>query len=324
MAQAKELTSRLITFSMGGFPLRKRCDVGELVRNTVDTMLDGTGNRAAFDFPDDLWPAEIDELQMKHVFSNLTTNAMEAMPRGGVIKVGAKNAEIMEGNALPLKEGPYLRIDFTDEGIGIPEEHLARIFDPYFSTKGMGVQKGMGLGLSVCYSILKKHQGHIAVESSPGKGATVTLYLPAQALKGKEMHPAKSSAYGATRVLIMDDELHIREIERVYLEMLNYEVTEVKDGQEAIDAYKKALHSGTPFDLVILDLTVRQGLGGQLAMERLLKIDPEIKAIIASGYADDPVIEHYGRYGFRGALKKPFNGEEMKIAVEKILHGQTA
>jgi CheY-like chemotaxis protein len=324
MAQAKELTSRLITFSMGGFPLRKRCDVGELVRSTVNTMIKGTGNQATFDFPYDLWPAEIDELQMKHVFSNLTTNAMEAMPQGGFIKVEAKNAEIMEGNALPLKEGPYLRIDFADEGIGIPEEHLTKIFDPYFSTKGMGVQKGMGLGLSVCYSILKKHQGHIAVESSPGKGATVILYLPAQAVTGRERHPAKSSAHGATRVLIMDDELHIREIERVYLEMLSYEVTEVKDGQEAIDAYKKALHSGTPFDLVILDLTVRQGLGGQLAMERLLKIDPEIKAIIASGYADDPVIEHYGRYGFRGALKKPFSGEEMKNAVEKILHGKTA
>jgi PAS domain S-box-containing protein len=323
MTQAKELTGRLITFSMGGFPLRKSCDVAELVRDAVDRMLKDTDLKATFDFPNDLWPVKIDNMQMKQVFNNLTTNAMEAMPQGGKLTVKVENMVLREGDALPLTEGPYLRIVFADEGIGIPQEHLAKVFDPYFTTKGMGVQKGMGLGLSVCYSVLKKHQGHITVDSPPGQGATVTLYLPAQAGEVKEKRPPRSSATGAIRVLIMDDELHIREIERVYLEMLSYEVTDVKDGQEAIDAYKKELHSGTPFDLVILDLTVRQGLGGQLAMERLLKIDPEIKAIIASGYADDPVIEHYGDYGFRGALKKPFNNEEMKNVVEKILHGKS-
>jgi two-component system, cell cycle sensor histidine kinase and response regulator CckA len=319
MAQAKELTSRLITFSMGGFPFRKSCDVTELVRDAVHRMIKGVDVKATFDFTEDLWPTEIDEQQMKQVFNNLTTNALEAMPQGGGLTVQAENTEIQGGNALPLKEGPYLRIIFADEGIGIPEEHLAKVFDPYFTTKGMGVQKGMGLGLSVCYSILKKHQGHILVDSQPGKGTTVTLYLPAQAGQATGADLKKTLSTDAVRVLIMDDELHIRDIERAYLEMLSYEVTDVKDGQEAIDAYKKALHLGTPFDLVILDLTVRQGLGGQLAMERLLKIDPEIRAIIASGYADDPVIEHYGDYGFRGALKKPFNGEEMKNLVENIL-----
>lgn len=320
MAQAKELTSRLITFSMGGFPFRKSCDVAELVRDAVHRMVMGVDIKATFAFTDDLWPTEIDEQQMKQVFYNLTTNAVEAMPQGGGLTVQAGNTEIQGGDALPLKEGPYLRIIFTDEGIGIPEEHLAKVFDPYFTTKGMGAQKGMGLGLSVCYSVLKKHQGHITVDSRPGKGTTVTLYLPAQTDQATAKDPKKALSTGAVRVLIMDDELHIREIERAYLEMLSYEVTDVKDGQEAIDVYKKALHSGISFDLVILDLTVRHGLGGQLAMERLLKIDPEISAIIASGYVDDPVIEHYGDYGFRGALKKPFNGEEMKNMVENILH----
>ncbi len=319
MAQAKELTGRLITFSMGGFPFRKRCDVAELVRDAVNRMIKGVDVKATFDFTDDLWPTEIDEQQMKQVFYNLTTNALEAMPQGGALTVRVGNIEIQGGDALPLKEGPYLRIIFADEGIGIPEEHLAKVFDPYFTTKGMGAQKGMGLGLSVCYSVLKKHQGHITVDSRPGKGTTLTLYLPTQVDEAKEQDPQKSLSTGAVRVLIMDDEIHIREIERAYLEMLSYEVEDVKDGQEAIDAYKKALHSGTPFDLVILDLTVRHGLGGQLAVERLLKIDPEVIAIIASGYVDDPVIEHYGDYGFRGALKKPFNGEEMKNLVENIL-----
>jgi len=322
MAQAKELTSRLITFSMGGFPFRKSCDVTELVREAVHRMVKGADVKTTFDFPSDLWPAEIDELQMKQVFHNLTTNAVEAMPQGGVLKVQAKNTEIREGDPLPLKEGPYLRLIFADDGIGVPEEHLAKVFDPYFTTKGMGAQKGMGLGLSVCYSVLKKHEGHIAVDSQPGRGTTVTLHLPAQAVKAKLKAPQRGLSTGAIRVLIMDDELHIREIERVYLEMLSYEVTDVKDGQEAIEAYKKELHSGRPFDIVILDLTVRQGLGGQLAMERLLKIDPEIRAVIASGYVDDPVIEHYGNYGFRGALKKPFNGKEMKNVVENILQSK--
>ncbi|MFA5180898.1 MAG: ATP-binding protein [Syntrophales bacterium] len=320
MVQAKELTSRLITFSMGGFPFRKSCDVAELVRDAVNRMVQGAGVKATFGFADDLWPAEIDELQMKQVFYNLATNAVEAMPQGGRLTVAAENTEIRgEDYALPLKEGAYLRIIFTDEGIGIPEEHLAKVFDPYFTTKGMGAQKGMGLGLSVCYSVLKKHQGHIAVDSQPGKGTTVTIYLPAPADQAKGKDAEQAQPTGVIRVLIMDDELNIREIERVYLEMLGYEVTDVNDGQEAILAYKKALNSVAPFDLVILDLTVRQGLGGQLAMERLLKIDPKIRAIIASGYVDDPVIEHYGNYGFLGALKKPFNGEEMKNVVEKIL-----
>jgi CheY-like chemotaxis protein len=320
MEQAKELTSRLITFSMGGFPFRKRCDVAELIRDAVNRMIQGEGVRAAFLFADDLWPAEIDELQMKQVFYSLTTNAVEAMPQGGRLTVEASNTEIRGGDdAFPLAEGAYLRITFADDGIGIPEENLPKVFDPYFTTKGMGAQKGMGLGLSVCYSVLKKHQGHIALASRPGQGTTVTIYLPAPADRAKGKGPGRSVPAGVIRVLIMDDELHIREIERLYLEMLGYEVTDVENGQEAIIAYKRAMNSGAPFDLVILDLTVRQGMGGQPAMERLLKIDPKIRAIIASGYVDDPVIEHYDDYGFLGALKKPFNGEEMKVLVKKIL-----
>jgi len=229
---------------------------------------------------------------------------------------------------LDLKGGSYLKITFADEGIGIPGEHLSKIFDPYFTTKEMGARNGMGLGLTVCYSVLKNHDGHITVNSQPGKGASFVFYLPARmalaadpakVTTGKEVK--KTLSTGIVRVLIMDDEHHIRLIERAYLERLGYEVTDVKDGQEAIDTYREALQSGKPFDLVMLDLTVRHGLGGKLAMEGLLKIDPSIKAIIASGYVDDPVIENYNAYDFQGALTKPFKIEEMKYLVEKILHG---
>ena len=326
MDQAKELTSQMITFSRGGSPVKKICDVAKIVRDAVQETTKGTVVRVRFDFPDKSCPAEIDEHQIKQVFYNLTTNAVEAMPNGGTIMVKMEHTEIQADDGLPIQEGSYLRITFDDEGLGIPEDHLTKIFDPYFTTKEMGAQKGMGLGLSVCYSVLMKHGGHIAVKSHLGEGASFILYLPLRYLPLRVYQMKKKKVKitlppGTSRVLIMDDNYHVRKIERKYLEKLGYEVTDVKDGQEAIDVYKKAFHSGTPFDLVILDLTVPQGWGGQLTLERLLKIDPDISAIIASGYVNDPVIENYGDYGFQGALKKPFKRDEMKKLVEKILHG---
>ncbi|MCX5842021.1 MAG: ATP-binding protein [Deltaproteobacteria bacterium] len=321
--QTKDLTSRLITFSRCVGPLKKISDVTEIIRDAVHMNVKGTDIRVTFDFMESLWPAEVDDLQMKQVLYNLTTNAVEAMPEGGNLTVQAENALILAGEVLDLKEGSYLKITFADEGIGIPEEHLSKIFEPYFTTKKMGTQNGLGLGLglAVCYSILKKHGGHITVKSQPGKGASFVLYLPARLYLAKEKKVKERLSTGTVRVLIMDDEPHIREIDRANLERLGHVVAEVKDGQEAIDIYKKALDSGNPFDLVLLDLTVRQGMGGRMAMERLLKIDPSIKAIIASGFVDDPVIENYADYGFLGALKKPFKGEEMKRLLEKILNG---
>ena len=318
--QTNDLASRLITFSRGGGPNREIFDVAEIIRDAVHRTVKGTNVQVKFDFGKALRLVALDELQMKQVFYNLTKNATDAMPDGGNLTIQTKNALIYTGQVPGLKEGAYLKITFTDEGIGIPEEHLSKLFDPYFTTKKLSAQKGLGLGLSVCYSVLKKHNGHITVKKAhPGKGSSFVLYLPVQAdlANKKEMMPALST--GTIRVLIMDDEHHIRNIERAYLEQLGYEVTDVTDGQEAIQTYQKALHSGQPFDLVMLDLTVRQGLGGQLAMEHLLKIDPAIRAIVASGYVADPVIENYTDYGFQGALKKPFKGEEMKVLVEKVL-----
>ena len=317
--QTKDLTSRLITFSRGGGPVREIFDIAELIRNEVHRMLKGTDVRIKFDFLEKEWPVEADKLQMKQVFNNLTTNALEAMPEGGNLAIQLEKALISAGEVIGLKEGSYLKIIFTDEGIGIPEEHLSKVFDPYFTTKGMGARKGLGLGLSVCYSVLSKHIGQITVKSQPGKGTSFVLYLPSIPDMAEEKEVMNVLSPGTVRVLIMDDETNIRVIERAYLERMGYEVTDVKDGQEAIDSYLKGLQAGAPFDLVMLDLTVRQGMGGQLAMERLLKIDPSVRAIIASGYVDDPVIENYTDYGFQGALKKPFTREEINILVENIL-----
>jgi len=321
--KTQDLTSKLITFSRGGGPVKEGFDATAILRNAVNMKIADTKVRAKFDFKESLWEAEADEFQMKHCFYNLTTNAVEAMPGGGNLAIMVENALIPAGKVPELQEGSYLKITFSDEGSGIPKDILVNVFDPYFTTKKIGAQQGLGLGLAVCYSVMKKHGGHITVKSQPGKGTSFVLYLPArpdlaEALPGKKEIKTTSST-SKCRTLIMDDEPQIREIERVYLERMGHEVTDVKDGQEAIDAYKIAFDAGKPFDLVMLDLTVRHGMGGQEAMACLLTIDPKIKAIIASGFVDDPLIEYYADYGFKGALKKPFMYGDVKSIMEKIL-----
>jgi PAS domain S-box-containing protein len=317
--QTKDLTSRLITFSRGGGPVRQISDLAEMVRKAVLKTIKGTEIEVKFHFAENLWAAEVDELQMKEVFYNLTKNAMEAIGKGGKLTIEAENAMIGAGVVPDLREGSYIRIIFTDEGRGIPEDHLAKIFDPYFTTKGMGAAKGMGLGLSVCHSVMNKHGGKITVKSQLGAGTSFSLYLPAPTDISKIEEVQTLSPPLKTRVLIMDDEPHICDIERAYLERMGHEVTVTGEGKEAIDAYASAIRTGMPFDLVLLDLTVRQGMGGQLAMEGLMKIDPAVKAIIASGYVDDPVIQNYFDYGFQGALKKPFTREEIESLIKRLL-----
>jgi PAS domain S-box-containing protein len=178
ISQTKELTSRLITFSRGGGCLREGIDITNIIRDAVYKCVKGTDVQVAFDFDTDLPRIEVDEDQMKHVFYNLTTNAVEAMPDGGCLSIHVQKVRISAGDVLGLKEGSYLKVDIIDDGSGISEEHLSKIFDPYFTTKRMGTQRGMGLGLSICYSVLKQHGGHISVESRPREGASIALYLP--------------------------------------------------------------------------------------------------------------------------------------------------
>lgn len=313
MQLTRDLTSKLITFSRGGAPRKELTDVTGLLKDTVRNTLFESPVNVTFDFADDLWPIELDRLQAKQCFSNLTINAMEAMPAGGNLTVRVENALISDQEGLDLQEGAYLKITFTDNGVGIPKEHLSKVFDPYFSTKPMSSHKGLGLGLAVCYSILKKHDGYITVQSEPGAGASFILYFPAHPERIKEKERPKAASDIAGRILIMDDEPNMREVTRAYLERMGYEVTDVRDGQEAVVAYKKGLDAGKSFDLVMLDLMVRHGVGGLLAMERILKIDSSVKAIIISGYVDDPVIENYKKHGFLGVLKKPFLKEELEL-----------
>ncbi len=325
--RAKELTKQLITFSKGGEPIKVIGSIGDLVKETTSLNISGSKARCEFSPPENLWLAEFDEGQMKHAIKNLIDNAIEAMPDGGSIDVVAENVEIdseTKESSLPLSKGKYIKIAISDTGIGISEDHLSKIFDPYFSTKEMGVQKGMGMGLATAYSIINRHKGHIIAESESGVGTTFALYLPAavEEIVGKEpvkrIEPGKHTVLTG-RILVMDDEEMIRKLATKVLNRLGYEPELAQDGAEAIELYKRAMNSDKPFDAVILDLTVKGGMGGKDAVKELLEINPQVKAIVSSGYSNDPEMTAFKKYGFVGTLPKPYAMNDLKDVLNKVI-----
>jgi CheY-like chemotaxis protein len=238
------------------------------------------------------------------------------MPNGGVISIKAKNISILDNEIIGLEPGKYINISFKDQGLGIDESNLIKIFDPYFTTK----KTGSGLGLTSCYSIIKKHNGHIIVKSKLGKGTVFQVYLPASEVVPIEMEEIAASVFhGENKILVMDDETEIREVVSSMLKHLGYKVNLSKDGSEAIALYEDALKCNNPFDAVIMDLTIPGGMGGEEAIKHLLKIDPNIKAIVSSGYSASTVIADYKEYGFKGVINKPYTIEELSIELNKVL-----
>ncbi len=318
---AKDLTRKLITFSKGGTPMKRETPISPLLEDTVGFVLSGANIKSDFFIADALPPVEIDESQIGQAIQHLVVNAREAMPGGGTLVVGAEQAQLDEKNALGLKGGEYTKIWMRDNGAGIQEKNMERIFDPYFSTKEMGAQKGMGMGLAICHSILTSHGGGIIVKPNEGAGITVTMVLPASRVKGKTpgvkpAPPARQSSIAhprssTTRILLMDDEAIIRDITGQMLIRLGYDAAITKDGAEAISLYKKAMDAGKPFAVVILDLTVRGGMGGKETMRELLEIDPHVKGIVSSGYSADPAMAAFESHGFCGALAKAYNMREL-------------
>jgi len=321
--QTKELTARLITFSKGGGPVKETVSIGDLVKDAVGSSLKSSDISCKFSISDDILPTEADEKQMKQVIHNVVTNAQEAMAGQGSINVSCENADIGEKDTLTLKDGKYVKISLRDQGPGIPKKDLPKIFDPYFSTKEMGTQKGMGLGLAVSDSIVKRHDGLITVESELGRGTTLSIYLPASEKEIEEAAPVKKPVpekpvTRGEKILVMDDEEMVRDVSNALLTHLGYEAEVAADGVEAIEMYRKAMESEKPFDMVILDLTNKAGMGGMETIKRLLQIDPHVKAIIASGYSNDPVMGNFKQYGFCGALPKPFTMKQLDEVLDKV------
>jgi len=323
--KVRDLTHELMALSRGGEPVKEVGSLKELLRSALDTITAHDTISAKESISQDLWPVAHDLYKMGAVFRNVLTNAVEAMPDGGTLKIKAENLAVKDEAqipGLPVKSGDYVHISIQDDGMGIPEKHLPRIFDPYFSTKAMGTQKGMGLGLATADAIVKKHGGHIAIDTAPGVGTTVNIYLPAETQPEEIKSTITSTAEKASpvkRVLVMDDEEMLRDLAQMMLQRLGHEVETVKDGDEAIEAYKKQKDSGEPFDAAMLDLTIKGGMGGEQTIRKLLKIDPHIKAIVCSGYSNDPVLANYEEHGFRGAMAKPYQMADLEQVLEKVL-----
>jgi PAS domain S-box-containing protein len=317
--RAKNLTQQLLTFSRGGLPIKKPISIRKILEESTEFALRGSNVKPRFSISDDLWIVDADEGQIVQVIANLVINAHDSMPDGGILEVNACNAIVKKDVNLPLKPGKYVEVTVKDKGVGIKEEHLKRIFEPYFTTK----QKGSGLGLATVYAIIKKHDGHISVESTLGSGSTFRFYLPALSTKvAQKTEVAKPVAISTTggRILVMDDNELIRELVPRMLTMNGYEVDTAADGKEALIKYKKALSGGKKFDVVIMDLTIPGGMGGKEAIKKIKKIDPKVKAIASSGYANDPIMANYSKYGFSAIVAKPYSAQEMQQVLYNVLN----
>ncbi|MFA7348644.1 MAG: PAS domain S-box protein [Desulfurivibrionaceae bacterium] len=317
--RARDLTQQLLTFAKGGAPVKTEASLAGLIQDAAGFAVRGTKAVCEYDFAEDLWLAEVDRGQLGQVLQNLVINAVHAMPEGGTIRLAARNLTVGK-DELSLAPGGYVLITVRDHGLGIPPEHLAKIFDPYFSTK----QNGSGLGLAVVYSVIASHAGHVTVESEPGKGTLFSIYLPSAGKSPLAEKPARIAALptkGQGKVLVMDDEELIRNVSTAMLRQLGYEAHAANDGEEAITRYLQAQKEGCPFDLVIMDLTVPGGMGGKEAITHLRQIDPRVKAVVSSGYANDPIMASFGEYGFCGVAPKPFSLQELSELLQMILTG---
>jgi len=314
--RAQDLTLQLLTFSKGGAPVKRPAVISELIRETAGFALRGSHVRHDFFFADELWLLDIDEGQISQVIHNLLINADHAMPEGGTISIRCENCVIKDSSGLPLRPGDYVKVSVQDYGIGIPREHLSKIFDPYFTTK----QQGSGLGLATSYSIIKKHGGHIIAESELGVGTTFTIYLPASR-SGKLAKRADDTILftGTGKILLMDDEENVRQTTGDVLKRLGYRVQFAEDGARAIELYQQSRSSNQPFDAVIMDLTVHGGMGGRDALTKLLAIDPNVKAIVSSGYSNDPIMADFRKYGFRGVVTKPYRIKDLAETLRNVL-----
>ena len=324
--RSSELSDTLISFSRANRPVKKKVFIAAFLKRSLHLTLSGSNIRFEFSGTDDDLLVEIDESQVAQVIYNIIKNAKEAMPNGGELTAKTKRIRAHNFKPLDLSAGEYVRISISDQGAGIKSSHLDRIFDPYFSTKQRGTQKGMGLGLSIAHSIIKKHRGNIAVKSAVGKGSTFYIYLPlAQGKIEKPDHPTvhASSANGdiglnAKKILIMDDEKDLLEVAGKLLNRLGFETDFAACGEEAVQKYQSAMASDQGFDAVILDLTVKGGMGGTKTMEKLLNLDPEVVAFVSSGYAEDTAMVNYREHGFSGVIVKPYNIDELGREISKV------
>jgi PAS domain S-box-containing protein len=310
--RAAGLARQLLVFAKGGQPVKKRVSLPQVVNEAVSLALSGTNVTCVFDLPQPLHIVEADEGQLNQAFHNIVINAVQAMPGGGTLTVRGENVTVDNDTAGDLQAGEYVKLTFADEGCGISEAEQKKVFDPYFSTK----PGGTGLGLASTYAIVNQHGGQISVSSTLGTGTVFTVFLPSTGRTDPGQNPGNGTApveHDGDSILVMDDEEMIRELACLTLGRVGYRVTTCGNGDEAISLYKTARAAGTPFSMVIMDLTIPGGMGGVETARRLLTVDPAARLIVSSGYSDDPVMANYREYGFCAAIEKPYNVKDISM-----------
>ncbi len=321
--KATSLAKQLLLFAKGGNSVKETASIKQLIQDTVGFCLSGSNADYRLELPDDLAPVEVDKGQIDQVLNNLFLNAVQAMPDGGTVTISGENYLLDPAGTvpasletIPLSPGRYVKISVKDEGVGISRDHLAHIFDPYFTTK----ENGAGLGLTTAYSIIKRHGGHIYVESAPNKGSVFTFFLPVPDKKGDTKETEKGLLNKETgKILIMDDDTIVRTVVETLLKKAGYAPVCVSNGNQALETYTEALSQGEPFTVTIMDLTIPGGMGGKETVKKLREIDPKAKVIAFSGYSNDPIFASFNEYGFDGVLSKPFSIEEFMQTISLVL-----
>ena len=320
--RAKDLTAKLLTFAKGGDPVKKVEVLPHSLKESVSFMLSGSNVKCTYDIEEKLWAVHMDKGQINQVVQNLIQNAVQAMPDGGNITLTCRNKELVDDDLPGLSGGRYVQLAIADTGVGIEKKNIEKIFDPYFSTKQKGSTKGSGLGLSIVRSIISKHGGTVQVESEPGKGSTFTLYLPATSAPDQAVDQQMILPSGKGKILLMDDEETIHKVVGEMLSFIGYECLHAYDGEEALVIYQEQQQKNAPIDLVIMDLTIPGGMGGAAAIKKLKAFDPAAKAIVSSGYSDDPIVQNYRAEGFSQTISKPYQLLELSQVISQTLKQQ--
>jgi len=311
--RAKNLTQRLLSFSKNDCTNKRPGYLTRIIKDASNFISTGSIAKCIFDIDEDLKIVDFDETQIVQVINSLILNAIQSMSKGGTIQVSAKNIFLSSDLVLPI--GEFVNIKITDHGSGIEKENLDKIFDPFFTTK----EKAVGLGLTSTYSIIKRHDGNIQVESQVGKGTTFSIFLPVSA-KNKEERICSEEIKiqrGKGKILLMDDNKEIREVAEKILNYLGYTALTVLDGTEALNKFIEAKDNKSPFDLLILDMTIQGGMGGKDTITELLKLDPNVKALVSTGYTEDIMVTDFKNYGFCDIISKPYTLENISSIIYK-------
>ena len=314
--RARDLTQQLLTFAKGGAPIKQASDLNGIIRDSADFAVHGSRSKCSFHLAPDLRMTEVDPAQISRVVQNIVLNADEAMPEGGIIRISTLNVTLDAGNPHALPPGVYVAVTIQDAGVGIPPEHLKRIFDPYFTTK----QKGSGLGLAIAYSVVSQHGGTIHAESKIGLGSTFAVLLPASKTDAATAPPPKTAPIvTGGRILIMDDDAAVLSTLSRILKRSGCEVHTAENGHQAVELYAEAAKAHRPFDVVLLDLTVPGGMGGRETLDALRVKDPHVRAIASSGYSNAPILANPNAFGFDACMAKPYRAEDVLAVLGGIL-----